>query len=418
MHTESAVRQKVIEHIDGCRDELVGFLSELVQIPSVFPPGDYEAISERMRAELERIGIPVKLLSAPRKKVERVGLQYPRPNVVAVLEGTERNPTLMIGTHSDVVGVEDPDEWRFPPFAGIVAEDKIWGRGTCDAKCAMAAQVFAARAIVECGLKLKGNLMLVASVDDEGRFDHLKWPGMTYLVEEGFSKAGIPLPDMVINGEASGLESICGSFKGRLILEFNVLGETAHAATPYGINAIDKALALIDAFKDFDLQEGPFQGKESMNLCSIAGVAKRYGDIPETCKVGYEIRVVAPYSTERIRDEMDRRIAELTKSDPEFRLGETTIFSERQPIEISEDAPVVRAIRSAAQDVGIEAKYSPIVGTGELQAFLARGIPGVTYGSGSIARVHKSNEFIAVDELVNQTKIYTLAALDACGFEI
>ena len=66
-----------------------------------------------------------------------------------------------------------------------------------------------------------------------------------------------------------------------------------------------KALKFIDALKGVKLQEGPRQGKESLNVVAMEGVAKRFGDIPNACKVGLEIRVVAPYSTERMRGEIE-----------------------------------------------------------------------------------------------------------------
>ena len=73
------------------------------------------------------------------------------------------------------------------------------------------------------------------------------------------------------------------------------------------------------------------------------------------------------------------------------------------------------AIREAARLVGIEARFAGILGTGELQAFVSRGIPGVTYGPGHISRVHKPNEYVDVAELLDQTRIYALTTLALCG---
>ena len=106
-------------------------------------------------------------------------------------------------------------------------------------------------------------------------------------------------------------------------------------------------------------------------------MTKSFGDIPNTCKVGLEIRVVAPYSTERVRGKLDRPVEELQKSNPDFKVGNVTVFSDRQTFEIEENGPFgVTFIKDAARAVGIDAEYGPIVGAGELHAFLARGIPG------------------------------------------
>ena len=314
----------------------------------------------------------------------------------------------------DVVEANEP-EWQQPPFAGVVQDNRIWGRGACDAKNTMAAQVFAARALVAAGVRMAGTLLLIASVDDEGRFDRLKWPGMTYLAERGLAEHGFPLPDMVINGEASGLDAICGSFKGRVILEIPVIGETAHAATAYGINAIDKAVKLVHALQDIELKHHPLLGAETLNICAIRGAADRYGDIPPTCHVGVEIRVVPPYGTGRIMRAINDAIAQLAAADRDFRVGEFTIFSQREPVEFSDTNLLVTAIRSSAARLGVDARFAGILGTGELQAFVSRGIPGVTYGAGSLERVHKPNEYLEVDELVRQAQIYALTALAVCG---
>jgi acetylornithine deacetylase/succinyl-diaminopimelate desuccinylase-like protein len=412
------VKRKILDHVDEHQSELVNFLSELIRIPSVFPPGEYGEISRLLAREYEALGLRVRLVSAPKEAVEqKSGLTYPRPNVVALLEGSRKKPVLMLGTHLDVVKAEDRERWRFDPFGGVVAEGKIWGRGTVDAKCAIAAQVFAVRALRDAGVRLEGSLLCVASVDDEGRFDRLKWPGMTYLAESGLEDAGFPMPDMVINGEASGLQSICGSFKGRIIMEIEVAGETAHAATPYGVNAIDKALALIDQLEKIPLRTHPLQGKETFTICALRGAAERYGDIPPSCSVGCEVRVVPPEGTPRVLAEINAAIERLEAADPDFAIKAITVFSDRQPIEFPADSPLITGIAEAAREVGIEAKYSAILGTGELQAFVSRGIPGVTYGGGHIGRVHKVDECIEIEELVRQAKIYALAAVNICGVE-
>ena len=98
---------------------------------------------------------------------------------------------LLIGTHMDVVDAGETSDWIHDPFGGVVEDGRVWGRGACDAKNAMAAQVFAARALADTGVRMRGTLLLIASVDDEGRFDRLKWPGMTYLAERGL-RARLP----------------------------------------------------------------------------------------------------------------------------------------------------------------------------------------------------------------------------------
>ncbi len=406
----------IIDYVEGNRDGLAQLLSELVAIPTVFPSAGYEEIVARLEADFSRAGAQTTRITAPRERVEALGLTYPRPNLVARL-GSGRSPVLLIGTHMDVVEAGDPAEWTHPPFSGEVVDGNVWGRGSCDAKSALAAQVYAARAIVETGHTLAGTLLLAASVDDEGGYDGLNWPGMAFVAEEGLASCGFPRPDMVINGEASGLERICGSFKGRLILEITVLGETAHASTPHGTNAIEHALLLVDRLKSLPLAEHPVQGAETLMVCSIDGGASRYGDVPDSCRVGIDVRVVPPGGTAAVHENIRAVIDELSLQQPGFRVGEIRHLSEREPVEIARDHALVKALESAARDVGIGAEYASILGSGDLQGFLERDVAGVTYGPGSISRVHRPDEFVEIHALVKQTQIYALAALTLCQGE-
>lgn len=403
----------IVDYVERNRDDLAHLLSELVAIPTVFPSGGYEEIVARLESEFSRAGARTTRIIAPKERVEALGLTFPRPNLVAQL-GSGRSPVLLIGTHMDVVDPGKPAAWTHPPFAGAIADGNVWGRGSCDAKSALAAQVYAARALVETGQTLGGTLLLAASVDDEGGYDGLNWPGMAFLAEGGLASWGLPRPNMVINGEASGLERICGSFKGRLILEITVLGETAHASTPHGTNAIDQALLLVERLKRLPLAEHPIQGMETLTVCSIDGGSSRYGDVPDSCRVGIDIRVVPPGGTAAVHEHIRAVIDQLSVEQPGFRVGEIHRLSEREPVEIPREHALVEALTTAAREVGVRAEYGAILGSGDLQGFLERGIAGVTYGPGSIARVHRPNEFVEIDALVKQTQIYALAALALC----
>jgi succinyl-diaminopimelate desuccinylase len=404
----------IVDYVDRKRDALADLLSDLVAIPTVFPSGEYEQIVARLETEFAAAGVRTTRISAPKESLAELGLDYPRPNLVAQF-GTGRSPVLLIGAHMDVVEAGEHGAWTHPPFEGTISDGRIWGRGSCDAKSALAAQVYAVRALLETGCTLAGTLLLAASVDDEGGYDGLNWPGMAFLAEEGLAAAGLPKPDMAINGEASGLDRICGSFKGRLILEIEVLGETAHASTPHGTNAIDHALLLVDRLKLLSLGEHSVQGPGTLTVCDINGGAARYGDVPDSCRFGIDIRVVPPHSTATVYGAVRAVVNELVDECAGFRVGEIRCLSERDPVEVPRTHALVQALESAANEVGIRADYDSILGSGDLQGFLERGVAGVTYGPGSIERVHRANEFVEIDSLVQQTQIYALAALALCG---
>src|SRR5438046_9712099 len=71
--------------------------------------------------------------------------------------------------------------WTVDPFAGIVRDGKIFGRGVCDMKAGIAAAVFAAEAIGRAGIELPGAIEISGTVDEEsGGF-----AGVAHLAEVG-----------------------------------------------------------------------------------------------------------------------------------------------------------------------------------------------------------------------------------------
>ena len=69
-------------------------------------------------------------------------------------------------SHLDTVGPGEAS-WKYPPFAGVEREGKIYGRGSADMKGGIAAVVTAIRQIVESGVKLKGDIILFAAAGEE-----------------------------------------------------------------------------------------------------------------------------------------------------------------------------------------------------------------------------------------------------------
>ena len=125
----------------------------LVQLRSVHEPerGQTEAEAAAFVAErLRGLGLePTVEEAAPG-----------RPNVICDWHGRAFDPgkhrTLMFEGHSDVVTEGDPSLWRHPPFAGVIENGKLYGRGSCDMKAGVAAAIGATAAVMEVAPELPG----------------------------------------------------------------------------------------------------------------------------------------------------------------------------------------------------------------------------------------------------------------------
>ena len=90
MSTEKSSKE-VFRRIEQNADDLVRITQDLVRIPSVNPPGDYEKMVAKMVELYRAEGLSPEVIIAPKEKVEALGLTWPRPNVAALVEGRQRS---------------------------------------------------------------------------------------------------------------------------------------------------------------------------------------------------------------------------------------------------------------------------------------------------------------------------------------
>ena len=162
--------EKVLNYIDDHKDEIIGFMQRLIQTKSI--TGDESAIAALMAEESERDGLEVELVEPAENRV----------SVVARYKGTTGKPNVMMYTHYDVVPPGDPETWSHPPFSGEITDGWIWGRGARDNKIATCGIAMAFRAIKECGIKLKGDIIFTHVADEEkgGKF------GYRVILDKGY----------------------------------------------------------------------------------------------------------------------------------------------------------------------------------------------------------------------------------------
>ena len=241
MSAWAGVRERVLAAASAVTDEALDFAAALVRIPTVNPPGDAYADAARVIAErLERGGFAVRVLPAEGRPEHTE--RHPRPNVLGVLEGEASGPCLHLNGHYDVV---PPGEgWSVDPFAGLVRDGRLYGRGACDMKAGLAAAVYAAEAVRRAGVRLRGRLELSGTVDEEsGGF-----AGVAWLCERGFIVRG--RTDYVIIPEPFGPDRVCVGHRGAWWFALTTHGRIAHGSMPHlGTSAIDHMAALLEAVR-------------------------------------------------------------------------------------------------------------------------------------------------------------------------
>jgi len=407
---KKALREKVCQKVEDNRNDLIGILQELVRTPSVNPPGDYDKVSQLMAEYYKAEELAPVVACAPKEEVEKLGLTYPRPNVIALYEGKEHSPVFCLDAHTDVVGVDDESLWKYPPFGAEIHDDKIFGRGSEDTKCHLAAQLIAFRAIKEANVELKGDLLLTSTVDDEIG----QWPGMGYLIEKGFEENGFKKPDYHIVGEPSGIERVWCVMRGRLWYEIIFKGKSAHGGNPKeGINAIEKAISLANAMKKFEIKTDPLMGSDTINLGILQG-GQAINVVPSHCKITFDIRPTT--KTEEVKDFVNTAIQELRDKDPDFEIESIRLLNDRQTGGIGPDHEFVKMIQRVTKEITGKT-IVPIGGLSLGNAYWTwvNGVASVLYGGGDFSRAHGVDEFISIDELVEVTKVFAGLIVELCA---
>ncbi|MCL6564466.1 MAG: M20 family metallopeptidase, partial [Firmicutes bacterium] len=364
-------------------------VQDLVRIPSINPPGRESAVGEYI-AEYCR---------ARRLPVETQTVSDGRFNVIARLTGRREAPTLLISGHMDVVPVSESEwtRWEVDPFSGEIKDGFLWGRGSADMKGGLGTALAVFGALAESGVEPPGDVLLVATVDEE---DLMR--GVKTLV-------GHPALDDVafaIVCEPTEMQIKIAS-KGRTWAEVTVEGRTAHASLKgAGINAIDKAWKLYASLKDHQLVHvpHPILGESFWQVTMIRGGIEP-AIVPDACVLTVDARTVPGQTSEGVWQELQALLQQLAEADPTFRAS-VEVIERREPWETPRDHPFVAMMAEACRKSGHPVAYAGFFGTSDATVLRQRGILGAAFGPGATADVHKENEKVGLQDLERCVAIY------------
>src|SRR6478672_2609032 len=162
MTTETQqVRERVLAAVDARRDEIAETLSQVIRIESVNPKYPGQVYDEVVGREGDASKVMAQIYRSIGAEVDVFAVEPGRENAVGVVRGSGGGRSLIYNGHVDVVPTGPAGAWRFGgPWSGCIADGRLYGRGACDMKGGVLAQAIAARAIVESGVRLRGDLIL------------------------------------------------------------------------------------------------------------------------------------------------------------------------------------------------------------------------------------------------------------------
>lgn len=416
-------REVILSHIDNSRNEIVGFLRKLISYPSV--TGDEKEIQAFIANWLKnQLEIKADVWEPDLDELRRHPGYVPverdyknRPNVVGLYKGKGSGRSLLFNGHVDVIPAGPEDAWETNPWAGTVRDGKIFGRGASDMKAGLAAYTMAMQAIVKSGLKLKGDVTLEYTVDEE-----LSGNGTLAAIIRGY------MADAGISGETSSM-NVQPACIGRIWYEIHVKGKPAGIQRQWeGVNAIDKGYLVVKAVADFqESRMGRITHHLYPNIREtipcLVGVfqAGSYPSaFPDSCLLKGSMATVPGEDSDRVKKEFAEHLKSSTSSDPWLKehppaIKYTGYFAE--PSEIPVDHDIVKSLKSAYQTaLGVQPSISGRTGAADIRFLNKYGhTPTVIFGPGPTDQMHATNEYAKVDDLIAATKVYALTMLDWCG---
>ena len=414
------VIDRVIGEIDRAVDEIVAFTTELVRIPTINPPGEaYEPCARLIGDRLGQIGFEVEYFVAEGRPEHTS--RYPRVNVVGARRGSTRGPVVHLNGHIDVVPAGAG--WTVDPFAGLVRDGKIYGRGACDMKAGLAAAMFAAEALRRANVALAGAIEISGTADEEsGGF-----AGVAWLAERGRIAHG--KTDYVIIPEPLNVDRICIGHRGVYWFELTLGGRIAHGSMPFlGVSAIDAMAHVLEAIRT-ELQPALAARTTAMpvvpegarhatiNVNGIDGGQPVDGIqtpcVADRCRAVFDRRFLLEEGFESSRQEIETIVRRALASMPGVG-SELRDLMVVHPVATPEGSPLVAALDDSIRTVlGRPPQLVASPGTYDHKhiARIARVLHCVAYGPGELEIAHQPDEWCRIDDLVAATKVLALATL-------
>jgi succinyl-diaminopimelate desuccinylase len=412
--------ENLFKAIDERRDDLIELTRALIRFPTVNPPGEaYRPCAEFIGDRLRARGFTVDYVHAAGTPGDTE--RYPRINVIARRASAAPGPCVHFNSHIDVV--QSGAGWTLDPFAAVVKDGRVYGRGACDMKGGLAASIIAVEALIESAAALPGTLEISGTADEESG----GYGGVHYLAERGWFSP--PRVDHVIIPEPLNVDRVCIGHRGVWWAEIETHGRMAHGSMPFlGDCAVRHMHAVVDrlerdllpklAARHTDMPVVPPGARHStLNINSIhGGQAETPGYpapvVPDSCRMVIDRRLLIEESIDAAKGEVRELLDQLVKDRAGFRYSIRDIF-EVLPTMADRGGPVARSTAAAIRRViGRDPEFICSPGTYDQKHIdrVGKLRDCIAYGPGILDLAHQPDEYVVIEDMVNSAKVMALAA--------
>ena len=325
-----------------------------------------------------------------------------RVNTVGVLKGSGGGLSLLLNAHMDTVGVEG---MAIDPFGGELREGRVYGRGAQDMKGSLAAMIAAAKAIVDAGITLRGDLLITAVADEEHSST-----GTAALIKEFRA-------DGAIVTEPTDMH-LCRAHRGFIWFEVETIGRAAHGSRyAEGIDAnmrMGRFLTELEKLEQELLQRTPHElaGPPSLHAALIQG-GTEISKYAARCKLTIERRTVPGETVEGATAELQEIIDRLAEQDSTFKATVKASFW-REPFEVPVDAKIVQIMDNVLDArLGHHPEHTGQTFWTDAALIADAGMETVLLGPTGYG-LHSAEEWVEMDSVVDLAYVLAATAIQYC----
>jgi succinyl-diaminopimelate desuccinylase len=370
--------------------DAIELTKQLVRMNTINPPGKEEQCARHLGALLEKSGFKIKYHE----------LSPQRSSLVATIGGSADKAPLCFTGHIDTVPL-GAAQWKMDPFASDTQDGKLYGRGTSDMKCGVAALVVASLNLAGKLARSPGLELVITAGEEtgcEGAFHLTKKSG-------ALGRAGA-----VVVGEPSSNYPLVGH-RGAFWLNARTRGVTAHGSMPEkGINAIFKAaraIAVLEKFR-FTNSPHPMMGQATLNVGTVRG-GLNINSVPDEAMIGIDIRTIPNIKHAQLKAELMRQLG--AEVELETILDLESIFTEPTHPWIQEVFEVMESILGQRPQPRVASYFTDAAALNV--AYNAP--PTIILGPGEAQMAHQTDEYCVVDRIAESVAAYEEIARRWCG---
>lgn len=416
----STVEERVLAAIN--MDDLLAFLGQMVAFQSL---GGNESPIQRFLAEyMKSLDMEVDVWELDFKSLSKhpaFSTEIDRTEGLGVVGtmGNGEGKSLIFNGHIDVVPAGDLANWHHPAWEATVADGKVYGRGALDMKGGLCCALFAAKAIRDAGVTLKGKLMIESVIGEEDG-----GVGALATVVRGYKA------DAAVIMEPTEL-MIAPAQAGALNFRITVPGLAAHGAVrSEGVNPIDKFIPIYQALMAFETVRNQQSNNPLFEAYPIPfpicvgtlNAGNWASTVAESLSFEGRFGIALGEDIATARKTFEAVVDKVAQSDEWLREHPPTVEwwgGQFESASIPMEHPIVATVGRAFSEIkGSEPIYRGMPYGADMRLLVNNGdTPTLMFGPGNVRKAHQPDEYVPVEDLAVVVRTLALTALRFCEYE-